>query len=616
MSFQPISSYGFIGNLGSCALVGKNGSIDWCCLPRLDSPSIFAAILDPEKGGSFSIAPADPYESSRQAYHPHTNVLRTEFTCGSGVLAVTDWMHMSSFSFEEQEQHRFPALYRLIRCHAGSVQCRILFDPRLNYARDVTRISPVQGGLLVEGPDDVFRLHARCPFVIGAQGAEAVVTLRDGEELSLVCAYGNTERIGMPPPLRSLERTIQFWSRWSSECETGSCLSLPLWKEQITRSALVLKVLAGGKGIAAAATASLPEIPGGRENWDYRFNWIRDTSFTIQALTAIGHLNDAREFLEWVADLLVSDGRRPADLQVLYPLHGTTLGNEEELPHLRGYLDSRPVRIGNGASGQRQHDIYGEILEAVFQSEHLQPGVDHRLSGVLRDMIDYVCEIWRDPDHGIWELRSDQQHYVYSKVMCWVALDRGIRLAETHHWNVDTARWRRERAAIHADVLEQGFSEKRRSFVQAYGSDVLDATALLIPVLEFLPPGHPCVVQTLDTIQRELADGALVYRSSAHHRKEGAFGFCSFWLVNALAFAGRVGEAREHFEELLRMGNHLGLYSEELDPATGAFLGNFPQAFTHVGLINSAIYLSRFLGEAIPEQSLIGEKNLPEKGIV
>lgn len=612
MVFQPIASYGFIGNLGSCALVGKNGSIDWCCFPRTDSPSIFAAILDPDKGGSFSIAPADRYETRVQEYHPYTNVLRTEFACDGSVLEVTDWMHMSSFSFEEREQHRLPALYRLVRSLEGSVRCRIVFDPRLDYARGTTKLSPMEGGLLVEGTEDVLRLHAHCPFSVSENGAEAIVTLREGQELSFICAYGNMERGDFPPPIRSMEKTIQFWNRWSSECETGSCLALPFWKEQVTRSALVLKILAGGKGIAAAATTSLPEIPGGSDNWDYRFNWMRDTSFTIQALTALGHLNDAREFLDWITGILVTSGRRPADLKVLYPLHGAAITGEEELAHLRGYLDSRPVRIGNGASEQKQHDIFGEILEAVFRSEHLHPGMDHALSGVLRDIVDYVCEIWREPDSGIWESRSEPQHHVYSKVMCWVALDRGIRLAEEHHWNVDLARWKREREVIYENVMEQGYSEQKRSFVQAYGSDVLDATALLFPVLEFLPPDHPYAVHTLETIQRELGEGALVHRSSDHHRKEGAFGLCGFWLVDALAFAGRVVEARAHFEELLRMGNHLGLYAEEIDPKTGAFLGNFPQAFTHVGLINSAVYLSRFLGASVPEQHLIGEKNLPD----
>lgn len=629
MPSKPIASYGFVGNLGSCALVGKDGSIDWCCLPRLDSPSVFGALLDPDRGGSFLVAPDVAGQTGSQEYHPNTNVLRTTFTCEGGVLEVTDWMHMSSFSFEEQEQHRLPALYRLARCVTGTVRCRILFDPRLDYARGNTSLSPIEGGLAAAGEHDVLRLYASCPFTLTDRGAEAIVTLEAGEELPLLCAYGNMEREDIPPPQRSLEQTILFWNRWCTERDPASSvsvsgsdvtasrfvLSTETWKEKVMRSALVLKVLAGGKGIAAAATTSLPEIPGGSDNWDYRFNWIRDTSFTVQALAALGHLNDAREFLDWIADILVTSGRRPADLKVMYPLHKAELGEEEELTHLRGYLESRPVRIGNGASNQCQHDIYGEILETVYRSEHLHPSVDHILSGALRDLVEYVCDVWRNPDHGIWELRAEPQHYVYSKVMCWVALDRGIRLAERHGWNADLERWKKERAAIHDMVMEQGYSEKRGSFVQAFGSDVLDATALLFPILEFLPPDHPYALRTLDTILRELADGALVYRSSAHHRREGAFGFCGFWLVDALAFAGRLREAREHFEELLRRGNHVGLYSEEIDPVTGAFLGNFPQAFTHVGLINSALYLSRALGtEPAPteaSQQLIGEQHLP-----
>lgn len=533
------------------------------------------------------------------------------WTCDSGALEVTDWMHMSSFSFEEQEQHQLPALYRLVRCTTGSVRCRIVFDPRLDYARGTTTLSSAEEGLIVEGTEDVMRLHTSCAFTLGTHGAQAVVTLDEADDLTFICTYGNTDRNDLPPPLRSLEKTLQFWRRWSNESETESESPQGLWTQQVRRSTLVLKLLAGGRGIAAAATTSLPEIPGGGDNWDYRFNWIRDTSFTIQALTAVGHLNDAREFFDWLTEILVSSGRRPADLQVLYPLHGMAFAREEELPHLRGYLDSRPVRIGNAAAEQNQHDIYGEILETVFRSEHLHPGVDNVLSGVLRDIVDYVCDIWREPDSGIWELRTQPQHYVYSKVMCWVAIDRGIRMAEQHGWNVDLARWKNERDAVHAETMARGYSEERGSFVQAYDSDILDATALLLPMLEFLPPTHPRVLRSLATIQEELADGPLVYRSSAHHRREGAFGLCSFWLVDALAFAGRTAEARVNFEALLTMSNHLGLYSEEIDPATGAFLGNFPQAFTHVGLINSAVYLSRFLGVPSPEQPLMGEKHLP-----
>lgn len=567
-------------------------------------------MLDPQKGGHFVISPSDTYSTSKQEYYENTNVLRTEFMTAQGTLEVVDWMHMNNFSFVEEEQHRLPALYRLIRCTAGTVECRIQYCPKFDYARARTILTPVSYGLLAHGALEEAHLFTHCAFSIVDEVAEATVTLQSGQDLSFICAYGKVARDELPPPSRSLEQTIHFWQRWSSECEAGNCLALPLWKKQVTRSALVLKVLAGGKGIAAAATTSLPEVLGGSDNWDYRFNWIRDTSFTIQALASLGHLSDAKEFLDWITNSLFTANQKPSDLKVLYPLYDFPHQKEEELTHLSGYENSRPVRIGNGAAEQKQYDIYGEILEAVFRSEHLHPKMDEALTQVLSNLLDYVCEIWREPDSGIWELRSEPQHYVYSKVMCWVALDRGIRLAETHGWRRDLGRWKTERSSIHAQILERGYSSQKQCFMQAYDSEVYDATALLFPILELIAPDHPYAINTLNTLQRELADGALVYRSSTHYRKEGAFGLCSFWLVDALAFAGRVGEAHMHFEKLLSMGNHLGLYAEEIDPTSGAFLGNFPQAFTHVGLINSAVYLSRFIGLKDSKQTLIGDKHI------
>ncbi len=598
MEFQSIRNYGFVGNLGSCALVSKEGSIDWCCLPRLDSPSIFAALLDPENGGHFSIRPASDIRAITQEYLPQTNILKTTFATTTGTLEVQDWMHMGGFEFEEQEHHRLPALYRLARCTQGSVAVRVIYRPRLDYARARTVFSADgEGGVIAESKEDTVRLHASCPFVIDEQGAEAAVTLHADASLSFVCSYGRAERAELPTPLRSLERTTTYWRRWLTECEGGACHTPHRWQENVERSALALRILAGGRGIAAAATTSLPEIPGGTHNWDYRFSWVRDTALTVRALASLRHLGDAKEFVDWIGELVTSGGRRPADLQVLYPLHAEQVPPEEELTHLAGYRNAKPVRIGNAAVHQRQLDIYGEILNTVFLSELLKTGTGDVLSNILRDIVDYVCDIWREPDHGIWELRTDPQQYTYSKVMCWVAIDRGIRLAQAHAWKVDTSKWERERDAIDAAVMEQGWSEKRQAFVQTFDSDVLDATALLFPLLGFLPGDHPRALSTLETVMRDLADGALVYRSDHHHRKEGAFAFCSFWLVDALATAGRVEEARERFEELLRMGNHLGLYAEEIDPATGDFLGNFPQAFTHVGLINSAVKLDALLPE-------------------
>ncbi len=611
MEFHPIADYGFIGNLTACALVSKTGSIDWCCLPKTDSPSVFAAILDPAKGGSFVVQPSEEWEECRQEYVPETNVLKTIFVCKGGTLEVTDWMHMGGFTFEEQERHRLPALYRQVQCVEGGVHVRIFFNPQFNYARDATTLSLTRSGVQAEGPNDMLKLYAQCKFTLEETGgASAALTLREGEEVALICSYGRAERVEIPPLHRSLERTVQYWKRWSAECETGACLGQARWRNAVVRSALVLKILAGGRGIAAAATTSLPEILGGADNWDYRYNWIRDSSFTIQALSALGHHTDARTFLKWLSEVLVESGSRPAELRVLYPLHSPVLNPEEELTHLRGDKDSRPVRIGNAASEQRQLDIYGEVLESIYRSEHLHPEMDENLAGVIREIVEHVCEAWHEKDSGIWELRTEPKHYVYSKVMCWVAIDRGIRLAKEHHWNVDGERWQRECDAIHAEVLAKGYSEKHGCFVQSYDSEVLDATALLFPVVEFLPPDHPYMQASLETVQRELAVGPHVYRSSEHKGREGTFGLCSFWLVDALVFAGRLDEARKNFEELLRHGERLGLFAEEIDAETGEFLGNFPQAFTHVGLINSAVYLSRALGQE-GVQPLMGEENLP-----
>lgn len=501
--------------------------------------------------------------------------------------------------------------YRLVRCLQGQVTIEAFFDPQLNYARSPTTIKTRLYGLIAFGNKDIVCLRTTCPFRETERGARSVCSLSAGEDHTFICTYGSMEHKPLPAALESLAQTKNYWETWVHDCQKGACPFMGTWNNEAVRSSLVLKILAGGHGIAAAATTSLPEVLGGQDNWDYRFSWIRDTSFTIQALTSMGHMEDAREFLDWLCITLCSGDVKPADLKMLYPLHGETLPPEEELTHFTGYEHSRPVRIGNAAAGQHQIDIYGEILETIFRSEHLHPGAEHVINTMLQKIVDHVCDIWQEPDDGIWELRTGPQHYVYSKVMCWVALDRGIRLAEEHKWHADITRWKKERDNIHSAILERGYSEKRKCFVQAFDSERIDATALLFPLLEFLSPNHPYAQNTLETIQRELANGALVYRSDEHHGKEGAFGLCSFWLVDALAIAGHLEKAIENFLELLQCANHVGLYAEEIDPKTNAFLGNFPQAFTHVGLINSAAYLGRSQVTAPSPQPLMGEVHMP-----
>lgn len=588
----PIADHGVIGNLGSCALVTRDGTIDWCCLPHLDSPSVFGSLLDSEQGGSFTIRPHGHF-TVKQEYLPQTNVLQTTFVTPKGTVCLLDWMHMGGFAPQEDERHMYPAVYRLVQCVEGAVPMHIEFSPRLDYARGETLLEKDKGGkIVVTNGNHRLLLQTHCDLKIQGDTASATVVLRAGSEVSFCCRDGY-ETDDAPPIKRSLERTITCWREWLADKNPHGCHISTPWRAMVERSALTLRVLSGGKGIAAAVTTSLPEVIGGSDNWDYRYNWIRDTSFTVQALGALGYLQDAREFLDWLVDLLKEEGRHPDDLLILYPLRDDGDVTEHELSHLAGYANSKPVRIGNGAASQRQFDIYGDILRTVFISEELHPGVDHLLCTVLTGIVDYVCSTWREPDHGIWEVRQEPQHHTYSKVMCWVAIDRGIRLAEEHGWPADVERWKRERDELHETILKKAWDPKRGALMQSFGSDILDATSLLFSILGFLPPDHPYMESTLDAVVRDLTVGPLVYRSDAHKGKEGTFGLCGFWLVEALLHSGRHSEALENFTALLNHANHLGLYAEEIDPESGAFLGNFPQAFTHVGLINTAIALSR-----------------------
>ncbi len=571
--------------------MGLDGSIDWCCLPLLDSPSVFGAILDPDRGGHFSIRPARDLRDVRQEYLQDTNVLRTVFTTATGELELLDWMPMGGFTLTPEENHCLPAVYRLARCLSGTVELTAEFHPRCDYGRAAMTFATEDGGFVARAKGDTVHLHTVFPMTIDDRGVTGTHLMKEGEDKAFLCAYGGLDPTDLPPPLRSLERTVEHWKHWANECEDGACPFPGGWENEVKRSCLMLRILAGGRGIAAAATTSLPEMIGADHNWDYRFSWVRDSAFTVRALTSAGHFSDAVEFFEWIVDLLHHEGRRPADLRVLYPLHGGTLSPEQELIHLRGYGDSRPVRIGNAAADQRQLDLYGEILNAVYAVETLPTHVSEQLGFVLRDIVEYVCGIWKEPDYGIWELRDSERHYTYSKVMCWVALDRGIRLAVRHGWKADIKKWKKERDAIHADVMDLGWSEKRQAFMQSYGSDILDASAALFPILGFLPPDHPRVLSTIEAVERDLGEGPLVYRSERHRGKEGAFGFCSFWLAEAEVLCGKRDKALWRFQELLKLANHVGLFAEEIDPKSGAFLGNFPQAFTHVGLINVATAL-------------------------
>ncbi|MDP9349216.1 MAG: glycoside hydrolase family 15 protein [Gemmatimonadota bacterium] len=602
-AYPPISDYALNGNRQTCALVSRDGSIDWCCLPRLDSPSVFAALLDARRGGRWRISPVGEHSSTR-AYVDTSAVLRTEFQAAGGILHLTDFLPIRRGRGEEPSRSA-PAIIRHLDCTAGEVEVEIEWEPRPNYARDDVVLTHEQGVVLTHEQGMVF---ARSPgFEITLSGfpdpahvhledgaARARVRLRAGEGFNLACAWAGENPHALAwTAVTHLEETLAWWDEWA-----GACIDMPgaePWRELALRSGMVLKLLTheATGAIAAAPTTSLPEEIGGVRNWDYRFCWVRDSSLIGRALLALGHADDAREFLEFLENA-AEQHHDPARIQVLYGLRGETRIPESTLGHLDGYRESGPVRIGNAAALQRQLDIYGDLLQAARELARIEKRFTPERNDWLCSVADYVCQVWREPDRGIWEVRGPERHFTYSKMMCWVALDRALSLARVMGWEGNFSHWRRERKAIREAVLREGYDPIQRSFVQSFGSRALDASSLLIPILGFLSPDDPRVVGTIDATLRTLTRDGLVFRYLPEEAAdgvggdEGAFGICTFWLAQALALCGRTQEAREIFEGMVARANDVGLFAEEIDPATGAFLGNFPQAFTHVGLINAA----------------------------
>ncbi|HSJ64561.1 MAG TPA: glycoside hydrolase family 15 protein [Gemmatimonadaceae bacterium] len=602
--YAAIADYGVIGNLRSAALVAMDGAIDWCCLPELDSPSVLGALLDAGRGGRFVVRPTGAFEAE-QEYVPDTNVLVTRFRTGSGQVTVTDFMPLRGSIIGCEDPDTRAEIHRLVQGDGGAVEIELEWSPRFGYAAEPTEVTTSDDGFVASQGQE-------CAALGGVPGRVAVQSgtlggmvrgrfvMQQGERVALVMRYGSRDaRHGLDEGSRALDQTIATWRDWvavetSDRSWAGACVPA------VIRSELVLKLLTHPTtgAIAAAATTSLPETIGGVRNWDYRFSWIRDSAFTVQALMAVGHRAEALDFLAWAERAAMSRDDRWG-LQIMYGLRGETDLPERELTHLSGYRNSRPVRVGNAAARQRQHDIYGELMGAAHQFVLSGGVLEPDLLSFLSRVADQASVAWPTPDEGIWEVRREPRHYVYSKVMAWVALDRAIRLTMRTGMRGNVARWTRERDTVHAHVLAHGYDQELGAFVQAYGSRALDAANLLIPVMEFLPPDDPRVRRTIDLTLERLTDRGMVYRyltDDGLPGSEGAFGLCTFWLVDALALSGRVDEARELFEGMVRRANHLGLYAEEIDPRSGAFLGNYPQAFTHIGLINSVLYLARAEG--------------------
>jgi GH15 family glucan-1,4-alpha-glucosidase len=585
--YAPIAEYGMIGDLHTAALVGLSGAIDWCCLPNFDSPSVFAALLDTERGGRFRMAPVLPYASS-QAYRKSTAILVTTFRTDSGVVELTDFMPVGPSG----STRPFAEIHRRLACTEGEMEIAVTFSPRFDYATAPAYVHPRRNGVLATDADDEVLTLASPPelwWQLDSGTARVTLKLRAGESTWFVLRYDDDEvqPVAAYESDRKLAEAQAFWCEW-----VGHLKYQGPFGDAVERSALTLKLLCYEPtgAIVAAPTTSLPEEIGGVRNWDYRFTWIRDSAFVLYSLSILGHSEEADRFMSFLKRV----ARKTTDthLQIMYGIDGRRHLTEETLPHLEGYRGSGPVRIGNGAYDQLQLDVYGELLETAYLWSRGNP-VSEGTWVTLERLVSWVAANWRRPDSGIWEVRAGLQHYVVSKVMCWVALDRGIRMAKEFGLPAPIARWEAERDAVHADVMDKGWSEAKQSFVQYYGTEELDASNLAFSMVRFLPRTHPRIVGTVQAVLRELTsdDQELVYRyrnEDGIPGGEGVFSICTFWLAEALALSGDRERAERIFRRMLTHANHVGLYSEELNPRTGEFLGNFPQAFTHIALINCA----------------------------
>ena len=611
MSHQPIESYGIIGNLHTVALVGMDGSIDWFCLPHFDSPSVFAALLDDDKGGSFRIWPCIEGVATKQLYVPETNVLVTRFLSPEGVGEVTDFMPIG----DDDEGLCHHRIVRRVTGVRGCLRFRLECMPAFNYARDRHEVAITEDGAVFRSPKLTLGLASDVPLRAHRGGVATEFDLTEGQSLVFILGE-QTPLESVAPGLAGVDAealfagTVEYWRRWLSKCSyTGR------WREMVHRSALVLKLLTFSPtgAIVAAPTTSLPEAIGGERNWDYRYTWIRDAAFTVYALLRIGLSEEAGHFMAWIEDRcreLNPDG----SLQIMYGIDGRHDLSEETLGSLAGYRGSKPVRVGNGAYDQLQLDIYGELMDSVYLYNKYGSPISYDFWTHLRRLTDWVCENWHREDEGVWEVRGGRRHFVYSKMMCWVAVDRALRLAEKRSFPADRLRWQSVRDEIYQEIMDRGWNAEREAFVQSYGGESLDASNLMMPLVFLVSPTDPRMLKTLDAISRSPANGGLLSSGLVHRYnpeespdglsgEEGTFNICTFWLVEALTRAGRrdrarLEQARLIFEQMLSYANHLGLYAEETGHS-GEALGNFPQAFTHLALISAAYNLDRALGAGV-----------------
>ncbi len=608
MTEAAIADHALIGDLQTAALVSTDGSVDWFCCPRFDAPSVFGALLDDQRGGHLRIRPAERAYESKQMYLPDTAVLITRFLTEAGAGEVVDFM--PPVGGEATDNHR---LVRMLRCVRGTMSFEVDIAPRFNYGRSPHQAELTPHGAVfstdamtltlhpVREPDDAQLAHVR----IDDGDLRLTIDLTAGDLRGIVlesAAEGPPREIRVAEIQRTFEDTVAFWRSWLARSTyTGR------WRESVQRSAITLKLMtyAPSGALVAAPTAALPEQVGGERNWDYRYTWVRDASFSVHALLRLGFTEEAAQFSGWLRSRVAERvGGEGGPLNIMYRVDGSSDLKEESLEHWAGYRGSRPVRIGNGAADQLQLDIYGEAMDSIYFADRCGIPVGHRGWNSIREVLDWLVEHWDRPEEGIWETRGGRQDFTYGRLMCWVAFDRGLRLAAAYGRPCAVDRWTEARDAIYDQIMERGWSTGRQAFVQHYASEVLDSSLLRMARVGFVTPADPMWASTLAAMDDELVTDSLVYRYDPNaspdglRGSEGTFSLCSFMYADALARAGRLDEARLTFEKMLTYANHVGLFSEEI-ALTGEQIGNFPQAFTHLALIDAALTLDEELNRAI-----------------
>lgn len=599
MDAQPIENYGVIGNMRSMALVSMQGSIDFFCFPNFDSPTVFAALLDNDKGGTFCLRADLKNLRTKQLYLPDTNILLTRFLSDSGVAEVTDFMPILAGKKGEIYAHQ---IIRIVRVVKGEVRFHMECSPRFDYGRSGHSAYAEAGCIRFEPASTTcpnMVLNATVPLRLENGDAKAVFSLKAGETATFT--FGEAARdvdiLNSDAIEDHFTQTARYWREWIARSNYSG-----RWREMVNRSALVLKLLCSQEhgSLIAAPTFGIPEKIGGERNWDYRYTWLRDSSFSLYAFMRLGFLEEARGFTAWLHDRLHDDAEH-GPLQVMYRINGDQELDESILENFKGYEDSRPVRIGNAASNQLQLDIYGELMDAIYLSSKYGDGISHEDWASVRHILDWLSKNWERPDEGIWEVRGGRKKFLHSRLMCWVAFDRAIRMARKRSLSGPLGEWLKIRDEIAEDIYTNYWDDSKKSFIQYEGSNCLDASALLMPLMRFISPVDPRWLSTMDAIEESLTEDSLVYRYDTRENDvdglrgtEGSFTACSFWFIESLARAHQLEKARLLFDKMLGYANHLGLYSEELG-SSGQHLGNFPQAFTHLALISAATYLDRAL---------------------